>query len=937
MAASWGSSAAPYLSGPTVNLERVLMADIYAAGGVRASSIQENLDDGTPEPVDLSVVNLYANFVLNNPQLMTQTTTNAQTLLLQSAPSMFGALAAQAETIGWDGNTDYIGTGRLLLDTGINYDSLFVPDTSYSQLPPLTLAALTPYKVVIAPYSWSLDDNQVSVLLGYAQQGGTLIIDGDFANSQPDGTPANRPNVQAILATQGAQPYGSGTIVVTNAEYGIQYENNQFASNAISVQASIQAAFVSFLAPYISPTVAVTQPLPQIHQPGVGAFYYHDANGHALVHLVNYDYNDSTDQFVTKNNIQIQVQVGSQPVNAVVLRSPDIAGPQSLPFTKNGSTVTVTVPQIYAWDILYFETSTLAPVISSTTPVATLGAVAGDSLTFNAQASGADGNPLIYTWSVNGQVVANVLTPSYTVQLPITASGLYTITVSVSDGARVTETSWTVNVKASGPPTVLFDETHGEAYSINLATAGMIYPGQPEFASYADLAQALQPTYTTSRLTSGSITSQILSGVSALVLPAPNVPLSSAEQLAITNFVQNGGGLIFMTQAGSDTSINFLLGPWGINIDSPLLLAPVLGSYFFASASPGNPLLPPDASFLTADAASLNISPPAVSLIRTDATVWRSVSGQPTQQPGDPNGPFTVIASTQYGSGRVFVVSDAAAYDDVYICCSSNSPNAPIFLAGLAWVSAPSNPPAIAPNPPAVSISSIVNAASFAAPISPGSWVTLSGQNLANAPPSGVVWSAANFNGNLLPTSLNGTSVLINGQPAAVEFISPGQVNVLAPDDSYSGKVQIQAIGPSGIAAGTVSLQPLTPALFPVVVGGTTYAAAVGLDGSIIGPTSLPGTRTAKSGETLELYGTGFGDTDPHQPANQLVSVAPLVNTVTATICGQAAAVGFAGLVGSGLDQINVTLPSVPPGNCTVQLNVAGSPTQSGIVIPIGQ
>lgn len=250
---------------------------------------------------------------------------------------------------------------------------------------------------------------------------------------------------------------------------------------------------------------------------------------------------------------------------------------------------------------------------------------------------------------------------------------------------------------------------------------------------------------------------------------------------------------------------------------------------------------------------------------------------------------------------------------------------------------APSNGAAPPPSFSTVSVSAVVSAASFAAPISPGSWVTLSGQNLANAPSSGIIWSAADFNGNLLPTSLNGTSVLINGQPAAVEFVSPSQVSVLAPDDSYSGKVQIQAIGPSGIAAATVNLQPLAPALFPVVVGGTTYAAAVGLDGSIIGPPGLAGTRMAKSGETLELYGTGFGDTNPHQPASQLVSVALLVNTVTATVCGQSAAVLFAGLVGPGLDQINVTLPAVSAGNCPVQLFVSGTQTQTGVVVPIGQ
>jgi hypothetical protein len=182
----------------------------------------------------------------------------------------------------------------------------------------------------------------------------------------------------------------------------------------------------------------------------------------------------------------------------------------------------LTVPQVYAWDALYFETSTLAPVISSTTPPATLGAAGGDSLTFSVQASDVDGNPVTYTWKVNGQAVANVLTPSYTLQLPVTASGAYTITVSVTDGARVTEYSWTVGVKGSNLPTVLFDETHGENFTIDAATAATIDPGLPAFASLAMLAQAVQPLYRTSRLTAGSITAQTLSGVATLVLAAPN-------------------------------------------------------------------------------------------------------------------------------------------------------------------------------------------------------------------------------------------------------------------------------------------------------------------------------------------------------------------------------------------------------------------------------
>ena len=49
---------------------------------------------------------------------------------------------------------------------------------------------------------------------------------------------------------------------------------------------------------------------------------------------MNYDYNEVTDQFSTKTNVGLSVRVGTQPVDDVILRSPDINGVQSLPLTR---------------------------------------------------------------------------------------------------------------------------------------------------------------------------------------------------------------------------------------------------------------------------------------------------------------------------------------------------------------------------------------------------------------------------------------------------------------------------------------------------------------------------------------------------------------------------------------------------------------------------
>ncbi len=57
-----------------------------------------------------------------------------------------------------------------------------------------------------------------------------------------------------------------------------------------------------------------------------------------------------------------------------------------------------------------------------------------------------------------------------------------------------------------------------------------------------------------------------------------------------------------------------------------------------------------------------------------------------------------------------------------------------------------------------------------------------------------------------LPTSLQGVSVTINGIPAYIDYISPTQINVLAPDDATLGPVQVQ-VTTAGQAGNAVTVQ----------------------------------------------------------------------------------------------------------------------------------
>ena len=224
----------------------------------------------------------------------------------------------------------------------------------------------------------------------------------------------------------------------------------------------------------------------------------------------------------------------------------------------------------------------------------------------------------------------------------------------------------------------------------------------------------------------------------------------------------------------------------------------------------------------------------------------------------------------------------------------------------------------------------VVNGASFQPGFAPGTWLTIRGYNLA---PATRVWGPEDFAGNRLPTQLDGISVAMNGQPGYVYYVSPTQINLLSPDSPSQGAVAVEVITPLGrSSAVTVQAQGLGPAFFMFDPEGRKYVAAVHADGVYLGkPNLFAGleTRPAKPGESVLLFGTGFGETDPPVPPGELVGQpARLSRPVAIRVGGVPAAVAFAGLVSSGLYQFNITVPEVPDGDHAVVAEIAGFRTQ---------
>lgn len=200
----------------------------------------------------------------------------------------------------------------------------------------------------------------------------------------------------------------------------------------------------------------------------------------------------------------------------------------------------------------------------------------------------------------------------------------------------------------------------------------------------------------------------------------------------------------------------------------------------------------------------------------------------------------------------------------------------------------------------------ITNAADFSAALAPNTWVTIMGGSLSATTRS---WTASDFTNGQLPTALDGVSATINGEPAFVGYISPAQINFLVPADLAAGPVEIRTAN-NGLISVPISatLANAAPSFFyvPGENDDVNFIAALHADNS-------PATIVTP-GETVALFGTGFGATTPAVPNGQLLtSPLPLQQPVNVTIGDQPAQVTFCGLVAPGLYQLNVIVPNIDP------------------------
>ncbi len=222
---------------------------------------------------------------------------------------------------------------------------------------------------------------------------------------------------------------------------------------------------------------------------------------------------------------------------------------------------------------------------------------------------------------------------------------------------------------------------------------------------------------------------------------------------------------------------------------------------------------------------------------------------------------------------------------------------------------------------PVLVASGVTNAAQATGGIAPNTFITIKGSNLAATKRSLL---ATDITGALLPTSVDGVTVTINGQPGFVTYVSPVQINVVTPAGLPTSGTVTVAISNNNLTSAVVNVasQPIAPALF--LIGN--YAAALHANNTVVGPATIANNTPAAPGETIVLFGTGFGITTPAAVSGGVVSTpAPLLLTPAILFDNVAAKVVFAGLIATGVYQFNVVVPTgLPDGDTPVVASTGG-------------
>ena len=211
-----------------------------------------------------------------------------------------------------------------------------------------------------------------------------------------------------------------------------------------------------------------------------------------------------------------------------------------------------------------------------------------------------------------------------------------------------------------------------------------------------------------------------------------------------------------------------------------------------------------------------------------------------------------------------------------------------------------------------ISIGGISNAASYKTSFAPGELISVFGTGLSTGTEHAPLVP--------LPLSMQGVTATVNGYPAPLLDVSPGQLNVQIPYETGAGPAILGVNNNGQVASFSFTVKPNAPAIFMTLDGA----------GKLV-PFS-----SGKRGDILLAFITGEGAVSPvvytgRTPTTGVIANLPApAAPISITVGGVPANIQFAGIPRGlvGVTQINFTVPPTAPlGNQPVVVTVGGVPS----------
>ena len=347
----------------------------------------------------------------------------------------------------------------------------------------------------------------------------------------------------------------------------------------------------------------------------------------------------------------------------------------------------------------YSGTSNAAPVLSSISPTS---ATAGSAqLTLTANGTGFISGAVI-NW--NGTALATTFVSSIKLTAVVPATSLTTAgTASVTvftpspGGGTSSPSTFTINAVTTAAKRFLFDATKAETAgnadwvidedsntpiktptpaqsTITATTPETFWTGALSSwgISLVKAGNVVETLPAGAGITYGTTGAQDLSKYDVFVIDEPNTRFTAAEKVAILNFVSHGGGLFMIADHtisdrnndGWDspaiwndlmTNNTVQANPFGFSIDLTNISETSSNVWTSSSTNPIlNGLQGTVSQLQFNNGATLSLQPTVNNNVQ--GLIWRNTSAQTTSN--------VMCASSKYGTGRVFVVTDSSPMDD---------------------------------------------------------------------------------------------------------------------------------------------------------------------------------------------------------------------------------------------------------------------------------